>query len=68
MKEVKLTPLEREARSALPTDEAAAHLGRARQTLRLWACLQTGPIQPIRLNGRLMWPTSQLRRLLGVQA
>ena len=31
------TALERETRTALPTGEAAFHLNRAQQTLRLWA-------------------------------
>ena len=59
-------PLEQEARSALPTREAAWHLGRAQQTLRLWACEDNGPIRPIRLHGRLLWPVDEIRRLLGV--
>lgn len=60
------TPLEKETRAALPTPEAAWHLSRAEQTLRIWACREKGPIRPIRLNGRLMWPVSELRRVLGV--
>lgn len=63
-----LVPLTREARAAVPTAEAAAHLGRKPQTLRLWACREDGPIKPIRVNGRLAWPTADLRRLLGVEA
>jgi hypothetical protein len=63
-----LTPLATEARSALPTPEAAAHLGRSPQTLRVWACRQSGPLQPLRVNGRLAWPVAELRRLLGVPA
>ncbi len=59
-------PLARETRAALPTPEAAWHLSRAAQTLRLWACQDTGPIRPIRLHGRLLWPVSELRRVLGV--
>ena len=46
-------PLDQETRSALPTAEAAFHLNRAEQTLRLWACLENGPLRPIRINGRL---------------
>ena len=64
---VRLTPLDSEPRAALPTPEAAAHLNRAQQTLRLWACLENGPIRPIRINGRLAWPVTELRRVLGVQ-
>lgn len=64
---VQLTPLNQETRTALPTSEAARHLNRAQQTLRLWACYESGPIQPIRVNGRLAWSTAEIRRLLGVQ-
>jgi hypothetical protein len=60
-------PLAQETRSALPTDEAAHHLSRATQTLRLWACHENGPVRPIRLHGRLLWPVSELRRLLRVE-
>jgi hypothetical protein len=59
-------PLTQETRTALPTNEAAWHLSRAEQTLRLWACEDNGPIRPIRLHGRLMWPTDRIRELLGV--
>lgn len=65
-KNVQLTPLALEPRTALPTPEAAAHLNRAQQTLRLWACLENGPLRPIRINGRLAWPVSELRRVLAV--
>jgi hypothetical protein len=58
--------LDREQRSALPTSEAAYHLNRAQQTLRLWAMRENGPIRPIRVNGRLAWPVADLRRLLQV--
>lgn len=61
-------PLVEETRVALPTPEAAWHLSRAQQTLRIWACRDNGPIRPIRLNGRLLWPVSEIRRVLGVAA
>ena len=67
-KTVQPVALERETRAALPTDEAAFHLSRAQQTLRLWAMREDGPLRPIRINGRLGWPTAELRRLLGVTA
>ncbi|AEB85511.1 hypothetical protein [Alicycliphilus denitrificans] len=61
-----ITPLAQESRAALPTREAAHHLSRAQQTLRIWA--MTGhPIQPLRVNGRLAWKTDDIRRLLGVE-
>ncbi len=59
-------PLERETRAYLPTHEAAYHLNRAQQTLRLWAMRENGPVRPIRVNGRLAWPVSELRRILQV--
>lgn len=63
---IQLTPLDRESRAAIPTAEAARHLGRADQTLRIWAAYETGPLRPLRVNRRLLWPTEDLRRLLGV--
>jgi len=65
---VELTPLDKEARAAITTVEAARHLNRAPQTLRLWSCQDNGPLRPIRVHGRLMWPTAEIRRLLGVDA
>jgi hypothetical protein len=46
------------------TAAAAAFLKRRPQTLRKWACLETGPIRPIRINGRLAWKVSDLKALL----
>lgn len=62
------TPLAQETRSALPTPEAAYHLNRAQQTLRLWAMRGDGPIRPLRIHGRLAWPVVELRKVLGVLA
>jgi hypothetical protein len=59
-------PLERETRSNLSTPEAAYHLNRAQQTLRLWAMRENGPLRPIRVHGRLAWPVADLRRILQV--
>lgn len=61
-------PLELETREVVPTDCAAYHLNRRPQTLRVWACLETGALRPIRINGRLAWPVSELRRLLKASA
>lgn len=61
-----LTPIAQEFRAALPTDEAAAHLNRECQTLRIWACRDNGPLRPMRINGRLAWAVADIRRLLGV--
>lgn len=65
-KTIQLTPLALETRSVLPTPEAAGHLNRAQQTLRLWACREDGPIRPIRINGRLAWPVDAIKSVLGV--
>ena len=58
------TPLALETRSAVNTETAAFHLTRKPQTLRAWACLENGPIRPVRINGRLAWLVSDLNRLL----
>lgn len=60
-------PLEQETRTAVPTAQAAYYLSRAQQTMRGWACYGNGPIQPIRVHGRLAWKVADLRRLLEVQ-
>lgn len=59
------TPLDQETRTTLTTSEAAYHLNRKPQTLRVWACFGNGAVQPIRINGRLAWPVAELRRVLG---
>lgn len=59
-------PLEQVTRPAVDTAAAAYYLSRKQQTLRGWACLENGPIRPIRINGRLAWPVAELRRVLGV--
>lgn len=61
-----IPPLESVARPAVDTATAAHYLNRQPQTLRIWACHETGPIRPIRINGRLAWPVAELRRVLGV--
>lgn len=53
-----------EKRSHVETPCAAYYLNRKPQTLRIWACLENGPICPIRINGRLAWPVDEIRRLL----
>lgn len=61
-------PLEQVTRPTVPTAQAAYYLNRRPQTLRVHACKEDGPIRPIRINGRLAWPVSELRRVLGVGA
>ena len=60
--------LESVTRPTVDTAATAYYLNRRPQTLRIWACLENGPIRPIRINGRLAWPVSELRRVLGVPA
>lgn len=48
----------------LLTKEAAEVINRRPATLRKWACLECGPIRPIRINGRLAWRVSDLQSLL----
>ena len=61
-------PLESVTRPTAETAAAAFYLNRRPQTLRAWACLENGPLRPVRINGRLAWPVSELRRVLGVTA
>ena len=61
-------PLESVNRPAVDTAAAAYYLNRRPQTLRGWACFEDGPLRPLRINGRLAWDVSSLRRLLGVPA
>lgn len=64
MKPVTVTPLGMEIRTHLPTSEAAVHLQRSEGTLRGWG--DDGPIQPCRINGRMLWPVAEIRRVLGL--
>lgn len=48
----------------LSTKDAAEALNRRPQTLRKWACLGTGPIRPVRINGRMAWRLADIRRLI----
>ena len=60
------TPLELINKPNVDTAHAAYLLTRRPQTLRGWACLENGPLRPVRINGRLAWPVSELKRVLGV--
>ncbi len=59
-------PLEQVTRPNLKTEEAAHYLNRRPQTLRAWACLETGPVRPKRIGGLLAWPVADIRRVVGV--
>ena len=52
----------------VPTSSAAAAINRKPQTLRRWACLEDGPIRPIRINGRLAWRVADIEKLLNGSA
>lgn len=65
MKHSELVRLEDLKKPTLTTHEAAFYLNREEQTLRAWACLG-GPLRPKRVNGRLAWPVSDVKALLGV--
>jgi hypothetical protein len=53
-------------RPTVETASAAFYLNRRPQTLRGWACLENGPLRPLRVHGRLAWPVSEIKRILGV--
>jgi hypothetical protein len=59
-------PLQEVTRPVLDTAAAAHYLNRRPQTMRGWACHEDGPIKPIRINGRLAWRTSDLKKILGL--
>jgi hypothetical protein len=62
-------PLSVETRPSVPTEQAAYYLHRRPQTLRKWAVYDgTGPVRPLRCNGRLLWPLDQIRIALGLAA
>lgn len=60
-------PLESITAPAAGTGQAAFYLGRQKQTLRFWASSGSGPIKPIRINGRLAWKLADIRRVLEVE-
>jgi len=60
--------LDSEVRPAVPTEQAAFYLSRRPQTLRVWAMREDGPIRPVRVHGRLLWPVAEIKRVLGVQS
>jgi hypothetical protein len=59
--------LAREERHVVDTATAAYYLNRRPQTLRTWACRENGPMRPLRINGRLAWPVSELRRCVELE-
>lgn len=59
-------PLHLEKRTHVNTRVMCCHLDRKEQTARIWAMSESGPLRPVRVHGRLLWPVSEIRRLLGV--
>lgn len=59
-------PLELENRPTVGTAAAAFYLRKAQQTLRIYACKDSGPLRPIRIGAHLHWRTADIRKLLGV--
>ena len=59
-------PLEQVNRPTVPPEQAAYYPHRKPQTCRAWACLENGPLRPIRINGRLAWSVAEIRAVLGV--
>ena len=61
-------PLELVTKPNLTTAEIAYYANQAEQTWRIHACRETYPegMRPIRIGGRLNWPTSGAKKLLGV--
>jgi hypothetical protein len=49
------------------TNEAAALIHFAPQTLRRWACYGDGPIRPCRVGRQLRWSVAELNALLAAQ-
>jgi len=60
-------PLEQVTSPSVTTEQAAFYMMRRPQTLRTWACKEDGPLRPMRINGRLAWPVSEIKRVMGVQ-
>ena len=60
------TPLDQESRPTVDTAAAAHYLHLAPQTMRIYACRESGPLRPHRLPGssKLHWATADIRRLL----
>lgn len=59
-------PLESVTKPTLTTAEYAYYINIRPQTARVHACKDNGPLKPKRVNGRLHWPTSETKKLLGV--
>lgn len=63
--ESRFPPLDAITRPGVDTAAAAHYLTRRPQTLRGWACYENGPLRPLRVHGRLLWPVADIRKLVG---
>ena len=63
-------PLETVTKPNLTTRELSYYSDLAEQTWRVKACYDTAPdgLRPLRICGRLAWPTAGAKKLLGVSA
>ena len=63
-------PLESVTKPNLTTRELAFYSNMAEQTWRVKACYDTAPegLRPLRVCGKLAWPTAGAKKLLGVSA
>ena len=63
-------PLESVTKPNLTTRELAFYSNMAEQTWRVKACYDTAPegLRPLRVCGKLAWPTAGVKKLLGVSA
>ena len=63
-------PLEQVTKPNLTTAELAFYSNMAAQSWRVKACYDTAPegLRPLRVCGRLAWPTAGAKKLLGVPA
>lgn len=61
-------PLEFVTKPNLTTRELAFYSNMAEQTWRVKACYDTAPdgLRPLRVCGKLAWPTAGVKKLLGV--
>lgn len=61
-------PLAQITKPNLTTRELAYYSNMAQQTWRMKACYDTAPegLRPLRVCGKLAWPTAGVKKLLGV--
>lgn len=65
--QLQFPPLEQVTRPTVDTTLAAFYFNRQPQTLRLWASRDgSGPIRPVRCNGRLAWKVADIKVALEV--